>query len=308
MEESLKSGGNVELNLTEVMSFTVLAQERHYRRAADRLHVSTSCLSKRIQRLEGQLGTTLVERGPGGVLDITGSGRLFAMRAERLLDDAHRLATSTHTSVPSVVVGVPGVDGGRLLERWAKRQPRSVREILSALVFGRGVAFDQMDVALQSARVDIMLTAGPSGQPRVRSTRLWPMTRVGLVPRSHPLSGRRAVAAEQFAALPLLRSPAAPPEWMSLWCLGDVRPMEEARVVAIRPRNVADVLAKVAQGSAAAVSQRVLSPALPSLVSCLTLEGLPPSWFYAHTRDDEPRQIVLEVLSVLEALPALPFL
>lgn len=76
-------GGSVGLNLTEVLSFTVLAHEGHDGRAADLLHVSTSCLSKRIQRLECQLGTTLVERGAGGVLTGTDPGRLFAVRAER---------------------------------------------------------------------------------------------------------------------------------------------------------------------------------------------------------------------------------
>ncbi|MBO1753727.1 LysR family transcriptional regulator [Allobranchiibius sp. CTAmp26] len=117
----------MELNLTEVASWTVLARAGHYGRAADELHVSTSCLTKRIQRLERQLGTPLMERAPGGVLAITGPGRLFAIRAERLLDDARRLATSTHEPAAPVVVGVPGYDGARVLQRWARDQPRTVR-------------------------------------------------------------------------------------------------------------------------------------------------------------------------------------
>lgn len=299
-------GGSVELNLTEVMSFTVLAHAGHYGRAADQLHVSTSCLSKRIQRLECQLGTTLVERGPGGMLAVTDPGRLFAIRAERLLEDAHRLARSPHEPAPPVVVGVPGFDGARVLERWSQLQPRAVQQTLRTLVCWLGIAFDQLDLALANRRVDIMLTAGPSRQTRVTSTRLWPMTRVGLVARSHPLSDRRTVPVEQFAALPILRSAAAPPEWMSLWCLADVRPLDEANVVEVAPRALSDVLGRVAHGPAVAVSHPLVTPVLPPPVSYLKLEGVPPAWYYAHTRQGEPRHVVWQVLRVLEAMPTRP--
>ena len=294
----------MELNLTEVMSFTVLVHECHYGRAAEQLHVSTSCLSKRIQRLECQLGTTLVERGSGGVLAITGSGRLFALRAEVLLEFSHRLAESAHVLAPPVVVGVPGADGARVLERWVRLQPHAVREALGRLVYWLGVAFDQLDVALRSHRVDMMLTAGPSGQPGTTSTQLWPMARVGIVSRSHPLSGRRIVPVEEFAALPLLRAAAAPPEWMSLWCLGDVRPLNDAQVVEVTPRAVSDVLDGVAQGRAVAVSQRLLAAGLPSSLSSVELQGVPPAWYYAHTREDDQRPVVQEVLRVLASTPA----
>ena len=299
-------GGSVELNLTEVMSFTVLAHEGHYGRAADQLHVSTSCLSKRIQRLESQLGTTLVERGPGGVLAMTDPGRMFAIRAERLLEDAHRLARSAHEPAPPVVVGVPGFDGARVLERWAQHQPRTVQETLRTLVCWLGIAFDQLDLALTNRRVDIMLTAGPSSQPRVTSTRLWPMTRVGLVARSHPLSDRRTVPVVQFAALPVLRSATAPPEWMSLWCLADVRPLDEAHIVEVSPRALSDLLGRVAHGPAVAVSHPLLTPVLPPSVAYVNLKGVPAAWYYAHTRQDEPRQVVRDALHLLEAMPLRP--
>lgn len=296
----------MELNLTEVMSWTVLAREGHYGRAADQLHVSTSCLSKRIQRLECQLGTALIERGPGGVLAVTGAGRLFAIRAERLLDDARRLARSAHEPAAPVVVGVPGFDGARVLERWVQHQPRVVQKALTTLVCWVGITFDQLDVALANKRVDIMLTAGASSQPRTVSTALWPMTRIGLVARSHPLSDRRTVPVEQFAALPLLRSAAAPPEWMSLWCLGDVRPMDEASLVEVAPRSLSDVLGSVARGPVVAVSHPLLTPVLPPPVSYLKLLGVPPARYFAHTRQDEPRPAVNEVLRVLESTTARP--
>lgn len=169
-----------------------------------------------------------------------------------------------------------------------------------------GTAFDQLDLALANRRVNIMLTAGPSSQPRITSTRLWPMTRVCPVSRSHPLSERRSVPVVQFAALPVLRSAAPPPDCMLLWCLADVRRLEEAHVVEVAPRAVSDVLGRVAHGPAVAVSHPLLAPVLPPSVSYLKLEGVPPAWYYAHTRQTEPRRAVWEVLRILEAMPMRP--
>lgn len=90
---------------------------------------------------------------------------------------------------------------------------------------------------------------------------------------------------------------------MSLWCLGDVRPMDEAKVVEVAPRAVSDVLGGVARGSAVAVTPRLLGPALPASVSCVELAGVPPSWYFAHTRSDEPRRVVTEVLRLLASIP-----
>ena len=56
----------MELDLGLASSFLVLAEERHYGRAAARLHLTSPALTKRIQRLERQLGVVLLQRGPAG--------------------------------------------------------------------------------------------------------------------------------------------------------------------------------------------------------------------------------------------------
>ncbi|WP_424532783.1 LysR family transcriptional regulator [Sphaerisporangium viridialbum] len=79
----------MDLDLGLVADFLVLVEERHYGRAAVRLHLTSSALTKRIQRLEGQLGVALVERGPAGVLAVTSAGRRFAIAAEPLIAQAN---------------------------------------------------------------------------------------------------------------------------------------------------------------------------------------------------------------------------
>jgi DNA-binding transcriptional LysR family regulator len=57
-------GGHVDLELELVANFLVLMREMHYGRAAARLHLTQAALTKRIQRLERQLGVVLLERPP----------------------------------------------------------------------------------------------------------------------------------------------------------------------------------------------------------------------------------------------------
>ena len=51
------------MDLGLVASFMTLVDEEHFGRAAARLHLTSPALTKRIQRLERQLGVTLIERG-----------------------------------------------------------------------------------------------------------------------------------------------------------------------------------------------------------------------------------------------------
>lgn len=51
-----------QLELRQLQSFLVLAEELHFRKAAEKLFISQPGLSKQIQQLENHLGVTLLER------------------------------------------------------------------------------------------------------------------------------------------------------------------------------------------------------------------------------------------------------
>ncbi|MBD0691505.1 LysR family transcriptional regulator [Streptomyces sp. CBMA123] len=65
--------------------FTVLAEEKHYGRAAERLMMSQPPLSQAIQRLERIVGARLLDRSSNGV-ELTAAGAAFAADARHLLD------------------------------------------------------------------------------------------------------------------------------------------------------------------------------------------------------------------------------
>lgn len=52
------------LDLTEVECFVVVAEHRHFGRAATAMGVTVSAVTKRLQRLETALGVPLVEARP----------------------------------------------------------------------------------------------------------------------------------------------------------------------------------------------------------------------------------------------------
>ncbi len=90
-------------DLTLLSTFVAVAEERHFRRAAERLHVAQPVVSRRIQRLEQDLGTDLLERTTRHVV-LTEAGTVFLDAARRMLHDAD-LAVARTQRVAAGLVG-----------------------------------------------------------------------------------------------------------------------------------------------------------------------------------------------------------
>jgi DNA-binding transcriptional LysR family regulator len=71
------------MELRDIEYFSVIAEHRHLGRAAEALKLSTSALSKSLQRLEHTLQVKLVTRTPKGV-DLTPEGAALQAHAQRL--------------------------------------------------------------------------------------------------------------------------------------------------------------------------------------------------------------------------------
>ncbi|MYW46687.1 LysR substrate-binding domain-containing protein [Streptomyces sp. SID161] len=78
------------LDLRQLRYFVTVAEEEHVGRAAERLHISQSPLSRQIAQLEKNLGLTLFERTQQRIR-LTSDGRIFLAEAQALLRHAARL-------------------------------------------------------------------------------------------------------------------------------------------------------------------------------------------------------------------------
>lgn len=74
------------INFHDLLAFVAIAQLGSASRAAVQLNVAQSALSRRLQRLERDIGHRLLERLPRGVR-LTEAGRLLMTRGEKLHDD-----------------------------------------------------------------------------------------------------------------------------------------------------------------------------------------------------------------------------
>lgn len=78
------------IDLRQLRYFVVVAEEEHVGRAAERLHISQSPLSRQIAQLEERLGLTLFERSLQRIR-LTADGQTFLAETRAFLTHANRL-------------------------------------------------------------------------------------------------------------------------------------------------------------------------------------------------------------------------
>ncbi len=78
------------LDLRQLHYFVVVAEEEHVGRAAERLHISQSPLSRQIAQLEDKLGLVLFERSQQRIR-LTADGKVFLAEARAFLTHGYRL-------------------------------------------------------------------------------------------------------------------------------------------------------------------------------------------------------------------------
>lgn len=105
-------------SIRQLEYLVALSQELHFRRAAEKVHVTQPTLSLQLQQLEKRLKASLIERSPAGVM-LTPLGREVAARASLVLaqvQDIRDLANaSQHGFDGTIRLGVPPTLGPYLL-------------------------------------------------------------------------------------------------------------------------------------------------------------------------------------------------
>ncbi|MFI7029560.1 LysR family transcriptional regulator [Microbispora rosea] len=296
----------MDLDLGLVANFLVLVEEMHYGRAAVRLHMSSSALTKRVQRLERQLGVPLIERDSTGVLAVTSAGRRFAIAAEPLMAQAVAARESAR-AVPArytLRVGMPAGGGAILgqfdMTRIARHVRRSFPETRLVL---QDVPFSALTRCLPENRVDVLWNIAPVHHPAVESFPL-PITsaRMGVVAARHPFADAGTMNVEDFIEQPMLYIPAVAEEWMNQFWLADMRSRREARLVEVESENVVGVLRSIVEGKAVIAAVAHIAPLLGSSLRSVTLTGAAPLVYYVACRRTDRRAAVHALVEAFQAV------
>lgn len=140
-----------------------VAEERSFRAAAERLHISQPSLSRQIREVEDQLGVPLFIRSKSGVA-LTGAGTAFVTEARRTLAQADRAVVAARAcreeATTTLKVGFTTVldDGAfpNVVERFARKFPsvRLVTRRMHSIKLVEQVQRGELDAAFVSMHTD----------------------------------------------------------------------------------------------------------------------------------------------------------
>ncbi|WIM99617.1 LysR substrate-binding domain-containing protein [Actinoplanes oblitus] len=194
------------MELRHLRSFAALAEERHFGRAAERLHIAQPALSQQIKQLEREFGVELVSRTTRRV-ELTEAGQRFAEHARAVLGSVERAATDMSMVAAGqagrVSVGFIGTATYDLLPQ-ATREVRRLLPDVRLELHGELLSPALLDGLLDGTYDLVVLR--PDGLIRteidvrvLRSERL-----IAVLPDWHDLADRERIDLSELAADPFV--------------------------------------------------------------------------------------------------------
>jgi DNA-binding transcriptional LysR family regulator len=192
------------IDLRHLRCFVAVAEELSFRRAAERVHVDQSPLSRTIRDLESDLGILLFARTPR-TLRMTPAGELLLQEARELfvrLECAKRRVRETDARYRAPLrLGIAdGLAQPRLLEclaRWRHVAPHTPLEITDMR------APDLAD-ALRGEELDVGISFGVPNEEAIVQELAWSYAAAALLHVEHELASRATLTISEVSVYPMI--------------------------------------------------------------------------------------------------------
>src|SRR3954447_16821411 len=189
-----------DLDLRKLRYFVAVADQLHFGRAADELHIAQPVLSRQIRALEQDLGASLFTRDRHGVA-LTNAGRQLLADAGPLLASSHaarrRVAAAARGSRRLTIgfrAGIPVMPAARAFEA---QHPDVVVDV-------QRIESDDQAPMLLDGRIDVGYVRLPIDEAGLRVAPLYTEPRVAVLPAGHRLAGKDQIAEAALPGEPLV--------------------------------------------------------------------------------------------------------
>ena len=200
------------MEIRQLTCFVAVAEERHFGRAAERLHMAQPALSLLIRQLEEHLGARLLDRTTRRV-DLTPAGQELLDRGRRVLHDLELLEADVRregdASAGVLRLGFAGAAAYDVVPELA----RAVREGLPGVTLSlRGeLPSPALESGLRDGSLDAALLHPPVASPGIRHRVVGREPLVVALPVDAPLTARPSVGVGALEGLPVVAHPPGSP-------------------------------------------------------------------------------------------------
>jgi DNA-binding transcriptional LysR family regulator len=296
---------DTEIEVRHLRYFVAVAEELHFGRAAQRLHIAQPPLSQQIRRLEELLGYPLFERTSRSVA-LTAAGKLLLERARRTLSNLHRDFEETRSigrgEVGSLHIGFVGsamlTTLPEIFRRYRKAYPKvrlQLHESFTAMVV-EGLQNGTLDVGLLR---DGDATEGLTAEP------IFHEPFVAVLPAAHPRAKQRTISAGDLREEPFVYYP------RSAGRRAFERPFLYCEEFGFQPRIVQEashwltILRLIASGLGVSIAPECVRQIASAEIVCVPLErsrkhGVVTSQIEMAWREGERRPIVERFAAIVE--------
>jgi DNA-binding transcriptional LysR family regulator len=206
------------VELRQLRYFVAVAEELHFRRAAERLHIAQASVSQQVRTLEDELGVQLLRRDRRTVA-LTPAGEALLTDARDLLAREHHAADRARAIGAgelgrlrlSLTRSLTGGLAGEIVAAYRKQHPGVVVEL--------GVGNTSLHAEkLREGSLDVAFVRPPLLDPDLEELALAREPLVCVLPSEHPLARRRRIRREDIREEPLVWWPRdhGPGAWVEM--------------------------------------------------------------------------------------------